>query len=148
MRGLGRNFNTIAVASGAPFSMKDCSSVAVVAVTTTTAATSIAFNARTSFGGANTAFTPANGFGQAAFWYQNTSNAGTAQWTKQAAVWSTNSLTISGTINQVSVVEIFASQMADTFDYLVATGTNCTFFVLTHDLLVQRKAENLVALGA
>src|SRR2546430_2717228 len=91
MEGLGRVFNTITVASGKQFNIDQCSAVSLVV--TSTGASSIAVVAAKTFGGSTTTFTPANGFGQATRWYQSASNDGTAAWTKQAAVWTTNSLT-------------------------------------------------------
>ncbi len=145
MEGLGRTHNVISVASGKPFSMEQCSAVSLVV--TSTGASSIAVVASKTAGGATTAFTLANGFGQTPRWYLSTATDGSTGWTKQPSVWTTNSLALAGTTGQMSVVDIFTSQIADTFKYLTVTVTNGSLVVIAHDLVVQRTPGNLVALG-
>jgi hypothetical protein len=147
MEGLGRVFNVITNASGVNFSMKQCSAVSVVCQAS--GASSVAITASTAYSGGTTDnFTTANGFGQAPHWYQNTSDTGTAAWTKQTSVWTTNSLALAGTTGYTSVFAIFGSQLADTFDYLNITGTNCGVIILFHDLTVERTPANLTIVGA
>jgi hypothetical protein len=149
MGGLGRVFDVVYTASGNAFSLKNCSGVTLLVKCSSTTTTSIALVGSTAFSGGTTAnWTTANGFGQTAYWYQNTVNTGTAAWTKQTAVWTTNSLAVGATSGYLSAVEIFASQLADTYDYLTVTGTNCTVTALLHDLTVQRNPANLAILGA
>jgi hypothetical protein len=149
MEGLGRVFDTVPVASGVSISMKNASAVSFVATAASTATTSLTFTAVKVFGGTPANFTPANGFGQTTRWYQNTSNAGAAAWTKQVASWSTNVLTIGATSGYASVVSIFTSQMADLYDYIICTGTNTTVLsAYLHDLTVQRTPANLTILAA
>jgi len=147
MEGLGRVFNVITNGSGVNFSMKQASAVSVVCQAS--GASSVAITASTAYSGGTTDnFTTANGFGQAPHWYQSTSDTGTAGWTKVASVWTTNSLALAGTTGYTSVFTIFCSQLADTFDYLNVTGTNCGVILLLHDLTVQRTPANLSLLGA
>lgn len=146
MEGLGRLFNAISVADTKAFSMRDCSAVALLV--TSSGAASIAVTASSSFAGSYVAFTPANGFGQTNHWYQATATDGTAAWTKQTAVWTTNSLALAGTTGYTSLVEIFTSQIPDPYSYLKVTCTNATLVVITHSLVVQRKPANLAKLGA
>jgi hypothetical protein len=146
MDGLGRVFNVITTADTKPFSMRDCSAVSLVVKAS--GASSIAVTAAKSFGGSYDNFTTANGFGQTNHWFQSTASDGTAAWTRQVSSWSSNSLTLAGTSGYTSVVTIYASQMADQYDYLKVTCTNGTLVVITHDLLVQRKPSNLAILGA
>ncbi|SRR5258706_7099671 len=146
MEGLGRVYNTISVASGKPFNIDQCSAVSLLV--TSTGASSIAVVASKTFGGSTTTFTPANGFGQATRWYQSTATDGTAGWTKQAAVWTTNSLALAGTTGYMSVVDIFGSQIADGYKYLTVTVTNGSLVVITHDLTVGRTPANLKIMGA
>jgi hypothetical protein len=92
-------------------------------------------------------WTTANGFGQTTRWYQNTSEVGTAAWTKHTAVWTSNSIALAQTTAYVSVFSVLVSELADTFDYIEATGTNCTIVAVLHDLTVQRTPANLQILG-
>lgn len=146
MEGLGRVFNVITTADTHAFSMSGCSAVSLVVASS--GASSIAVTAAKTFGGSYDNFTTANGFGQAAHWYQSTTATGTQAWTKQTAVWTSNSLALAGTTAYVSVVDIFGSQMADGYVYLKVTCTNGTLVVITHDLTVQRTPANLAILSA
>jgi len=149
MEALGRVFDVVYTASGNYFSLKNCSGVTLICKTSSTTTTSVALVAATSFAASTTAnWTTANGFGQPSHYYQNAQNNGTGAWTKQTATWTSNSLAIAGTSGYLSVVELFVSQLADTYDYLAVTGTNCTVTALLHDLTVQRTPANLAILGA
>lgn len=141
MRALGRVYDVVPAASGIDICLRDVSGIGFLATTTTTAATSLAFAAKPSFGGAATNVTPANGFGQPNTWFLRTAN--TAAWAAQAAVWTTNSLAIAGTINQISYVDFLVSELADTFDYLNVTATNCSLTALLFDLTVARAPQRL-----
>lgn len=147
MQGLGRVFDVVHDASGNMFTLKNAS--AVTFVSKASGASSLAVVGAKTFGGSTTNWTTANGFGQTAFWYQNTSSTGTAAWTKQTAVWTTNSIALAGTSGYVSAVTIYTSQFADLFKYIQVTGTNTTTVVaFLHDLTVQRTPPNLALLGA
>lgn len=141
MRALGRVYDVVPAASGVDICLRDCSGVSFVAVATTTAATSLAFAAKTAFGGAAQPVTPANGFGQPNTWFQRTAN--TAAWTPQNAVWTANSLAVGATINYISQVDYLVSELADTYDYINVTATNASLFVILYDLTVARKPANL-----
>src|SRR5512146_2332211 len=95
MEGLGRVFNVISVADTVGFNMDNYSAVALVV--TASGASSIAVTAAKTFTGSYDAFTTASGFGHSVEWYQSTSDTGTAGWTKQTAVWTSNSLALAGT---------------------------------------------------
>lgn len=147
MNGLGRVFDVIVTASGQYFSMKNASAVSFICKAS--GASSVALVAATTFAASTTAnWTTANGFGQVGFWYQNTSNEGTAGWTRETASWSTNSITLAATSGYVSVFDVYTSQFADTYCYIAATGTNCTITAVLHDLTVERRPDNLATLGA
>ena len=148
MDGLGRVFDCVAAASGVNISLKNCSAITYVVVASSTS--SLAVTASTAYsGGTTTSWTTANGFGQPAYWYQNTSDTGTAAWTKQTAVWTTNSIALGQTSGYVSVVCFRVSELADTYDYINATETDATSVVaFLHDLTVQRNPANLAILGA
>ena len=149
MEGLGRIIDVIVTASGNYFSMKNASAVTFVCKCSSTTTTSVALVGATTFAAGTTLnWTTANGFGQAAHYYQNTVNNGTAGWTKQAATWTTNSIAIGATSGYVSVFDVYTSQFAAGYDYIAATGTNCTITAILHDLTVQRGPANLTTLGA
>jgi hypothetical protein len=147
MGALGREFDVVYTASGNYFSLKNCSGVSLVCKAS--GAMTVALTAATAFSGGTTAnWTTANGFGQTSYYYQNVQNNGTGAWTKQTASWSSNVVTLSGTSGYVSVLEIFVSQLADTYDYIEATVTNGACTAILHDLTVQRNPANLAILGA
>lgn len=147
MQGLGRVFNVVHDASGNMINMSGASSVSFIVKSS--GAASLAVVAAKVFGGSTTNWTTANGFGQTAFFYQEAAVNGTAAWTKQTATWTTNSVALAGTTGYTSVITIYTSQFADTYDYIQVTGTNTTTCVaLLHDLTVQRDPVNLAIVGA
>jgi hypothetical protein len=148
MSGLGRVFDTFTVGSGNYFSVKNASAVSFIVQAS--GASSVALTAATTFAAGTTlTWTTGNGFGQTAYWYQNVQDNGTGAWTKQTAVWTTNSIALAQTTGYMSVFSIYTSQFADTYDYVKAVGTNTTSItVLLHDLTVQRTPGNLAILGA
>jgi hypothetical protein len=148
MRALGRVFNPVfGNTSATEVSLRGCSGVGVLAVASSTATTSLAVVAATSYGGSTTTWTTGNGFGQPAVWYQQTA-AGTAAWTKQTASWASNVLTIGATSGYVSYVDFLVSELADTFDYIKITPTNAAIVLLPYDLTVQRTPPNLAVISA
>lgn len=145
--GLGRVFNVTHDASGVMVSLKECNAVSFISKAS--GASSIAVVAATTYGGSTTTWTTANGFGQPANWFQGTAADGTVAWTKQTSSWSTNTLTLAGTSGYISVVTFYVTELADTYKYIQATGTNTTTLIaVTHDLSVQRTPANLAKLGA
>ena len=148
MQGLGRVFDVVGVASTNYFSLKNASAVSFIVLST--GATSLAFTAEPSFGGTPANWTPANGFGQTAYFDQNVQSNGTGAWTKQTATWTSNSVALAGTSGYMSVFCIYADQLADTYDYVkvAATGSPTYVVAILHDLTVQRTPANLAILGA
>lgn len=142
MRALGRVYDILAPGSGLDICLKDCSGIGILATTTATAACSVALVAKPSFGGASTNVTPANGFGQPNTWFLRSTN-GTVAWAAQTAVWTTNSLALGGTAGNVNYFDYLVSELADTFDYLNITATNCVVTAYLYDLTVMRKPQNL-----
>ena len=61
--------------------------------------------------GTTSTFTTAHGYGQTPRWYQNVVDVGTSAWTKQTAVWTTNSLALAGTTCYMSVFTVLTSQL-------------------------------------
>jgi hypothetical protein len=147
MEALGRVMDVVYTPLGNAISLRGCSGATIVAKASGSSA--LVLQAQQTFTGSQTNWTTANGFGQSAHWYQNTTNTGTAGWTKQTAVWTSNSLATAGTTGYVSVLEIYADQLAAGYEYLyLETATNCTPFLILHDLTVQRGPANLAALSA
>jgi hypothetical protein len=146
-QGLGRVFDVVPVASGNMFSMKNANAVSFIVESSGAAA--LAVVAAKTYGGSTTTWTTGNGFGQTAFFYQQAAVNGTAAWTKQTAVWTSNSVALAATTTYGSVITIYATQFADGYDYIQVTGTNTTYVVaVLHDLSVARTPANLVKLGA
>lgn len=147
MYGHGRVFDVVHDASGNMFTLKHAS--AVTFVVKSSGAASLAVVAAKTFGGSTTNWTPANGFGQSTYWNQSTVTNGTAGWTKQTAVWTTNSVALAGTTGYTSTISFLTSQFADGYQYIQVTGTNTTTVVaFLHDLTVGRDPRNLAILGA
>lgn len=147
MDGLGRVFNVVPLASGKPLSLKNCS--AVTYIVDVSGACTLTVLGGTSVSSIATAWDAANGFGNAAYWYQSTADDGTAGWTKQTASWSSNVLTCAGTNHYLTAVTFYVSQLADTFCYIKATASAANSTVaIFHDLTVQRTPANLAILGA
>lgn len=146
MEALGRVFNVVQLADTRPINMSACSGVAFIVQAS--GASSVALTAAKTFGGSYDNFTPANGFGQTTRWYQTTSDTGTAVWTKQTAVWTTNSIALAGTTAYTSVFHVFGSQMADGYIYLKATCTNAIVTAILYDLTVARVPANLAIVSA
>jgi hypothetical protein len=146
MEGLGRVFNVVQLADTVAINLSACSAISYIVQAS--GASSVALTAAKTFTGSYDNFTTANGFGQTTRWYQTTSDAGTAKWTKQTAVWTTNSIALAGTTGYTSVFSVFGSQMADGYIYLKATCTNATVVAILHDLTVQRTPANLPILSA
>lgn len=149
MQGLGRVFDVVADAANHPISLKNCS--AVTFIVKTSGAATITVQGQTAFsGGTATNWTPANGFGQPTTWYENQHTDGTGSWAKKTAVWSTATLTLSGTTTYTSVVTFYVSELADTYDYInISSNANTTYIAaVLHDLTVQRTPANLTILGA
>jgi hypothetical protein len=148
MRALGRVYNPMFAGSAAgEVSLRGCSGCGVLAVATSTATTSLTVVAAKSYGGSTTTWTPGNGFGQPGTWYEQTA-AGTAAWTAQTASWASNVLTIGATNGYVSYVDFLVSELADGFDYIKVTPTNCEIVLLPYDLTVQREPANLAIISA
>jgi hypothetical protein len=147
-QGLGRVYDVIAQAGGVYFSLKNANAVSFVVVSSGTSSLALV-GATTYAAGTNSTWTTAHGFGQTGFWYQNTVATGTAAWTKQTSVWTTNSIALAGTTAYVGVITVYATQFADGYSYIKATGTSTTTVTaILHDLAVARTPANLAILGA
>lgn len=146
MDALGRVLNVVQLADTRPINMSACSGV--MFVVQASGASSVALTAAKTFGGSYDNFTTANGFGQAKYWFQTTSDTGTAAWTKQTAVWTTNSIALAGTTGYTSVFHVYGSQMADGYVYIKPTCTNAIVTAILYDLTVQRTPANLAIVSA
>lgn len=147
MRALGRVLDVVPNASGVGISLKNCSGVGFIAVASSTATTSLAFTAATSYGGSYGNVVTTSGFGQPGTWYQRAGDA-THAWTKQTASWSNQVLTIGATSGYESYVDYLVSELADNYDYLKVTATNASLTAILFDLTVQRAPENLAIVSA
>jgi hypothetical protein len=148
MEALGRIIDVVGVASGHGISLKNASGITFIALASDTSQ-ALAVTAAKTYGGNYDDWTTGNGFGQPDHFYQNADDDGTGAWTKETAVWTSNSVALAGTANYVAVLEIFADQLADGYEYIKVTETDCTYVVaILHDLTVQRTPANLAILGA
>lgn len=143
--GLGRVFDVVHDGSGNMISLKNAAAISFVSKSS--GSNTLTLVAAKVFGGSTTTWTTANGFGQTAFYHENTSAVGTAAWTKVTSSWSSNVLTL-GSSGKVDVVTVFATQFADGFDYIQATTAAGTCIAYVHDLAIARTPANLAKLGA
>lgn len=138
MEGLGRVFDTVPIASGVYISMKNASGITFVC---TGADTFTVREAKDASGGS------VQDIGNViTHYYQNTSTAGAAGWTKQTQAGAA-AVTQAGAY--ATVIEIFGSMMDDGFDYIYchAAASGLVHAVL-HDLTVGRSPVNLATLAA
>lgn len=145
MQGLGRVFDVIHDASGNMFSLKNASAVSFVSKSS--GSNTLTLVAAKTFGGSTANWTTANGFGQTGFYNENAGAIGTAAWSKQTSSWASNVLTL-GASGKVDVVTVYASQFADSYDYIQGTAAAGDLIALLHDLTVSRTPPNLAILGA
>lgn len=142
---LGRIIDVVHDGSGNMVSMKNANTVTFISKSS--GSNTLTVVAAKTFGGSTTTWTPANGFGQIAFYNESTSAVGAAHWTKVTASWSSNVLTL-GSSGKVDVVSMYATQFADGFDYIQATAAAGDLVVIVSDLAVARTPVNLPLLGA
>jgi spore maturation protein SpmB len=136
MEGLGRSFNTIPIAAGAGFSLKQATGVTFVCTGNDTFTLTVA----STFAGSYA--TPGNIITRI---YTNTATNGTAAWVK-ATQAASNAVTIaSGTV----AFEVYGIQLADPKAYVkVSVGSSGLVTAILHDLTYQRGPANLAILGA
>jgi hypothetical protein len=143
--GLGRVFDVVHDASGNMFRLRDANAVSFISKSS--GSNTLAVVAAKTFGGSTTNWTPANGFAQPGFYFENSVANGTAAWTKVTpASWSSQTLTL-GSSGKVDVVTFYATQFADGFAYIQATAAAGDLVAVVHDLAVQRTPANLAKLG-
>jgi len=143
--GLGRVFDVVHDASGNMFRLRNAN--AVTFISKSSGSNTLAVVAAKTFGGSTTNWTTANGFGQPAFYHENTSAVGAAAWTKVTSSWSSQTLTL-GSSGKVDVVTFYATQFADGYVYIQGTAAAGDLVAIVHDLAVARTPANLAKLGA
>lgn len=138
MEALGRVIDVVPIASGAYISMKNASGITFVC---TGADTFTVREAKDASG------TSVQNIGNVITrYYQNTSTAGGAGWTKQTQAGSYQ--VVQGS-NYTTVIEVFGSQMDDGFPYVYChAGGSGLVTAILHDLTVQRSPANLATLSA
>lgn len=143
--GLGRVFDVFHDASGNMFRLRDANAVSFISKSS--GSNTLTVVAAKTFGGSTTTWTTGNGFGQPAFYHENTSAVGAAAWTKVTSSWASQVLTL-GSSGKVDVVTFYATQFADGYSYIQATAAAGDLVAIVHDLAVQRVPANLAKLGA
>lgn len=137
--GLGRVFNVIPIADGIEVSLEDAA--AVTFVCTLTDGDTFTLAESVGAGGTPQALACIERY------HTNTEKDGSTAWTRveQAAA----STVVIGTGVDVAVFTVRADQLTDGYTHVDVTSTSTgTVVAIVHDLLVQRSAENLPALGA
>lgn len=165
---LGRLFNAVPAASGAPLKVRGASGVAILAWNATaTTTTTLTLTQDSTFGGSFSGglfavkniywTTQLNG---TAAWTKATFAPGTAPWTGSSA----NNVTGGGPCNAITfnntgqnfatavaiLVHVFTSEFSDPFDYIKATmtGSGGLCAAIPYDLVHQRGPANLEIMGA
>lgn len=138
MDGLGRVFNVSPVADDVYVSLRDAAAVTFICVNT-------AGDTYTLTEAKDAAATGAQVLATMSDFYISAT---------VGAVWSKVTHAAASTIvptaaQDVAVITVRGEELSDTYDYvkLTSTGTG-TVVAITHDLSVQRKPENLPAIGA
>lgn len=132
MKGLGRLFNvqTSATTAAVRVSLKNASSVAIIAIGATSGNVTIT-EANAASGGTS----------------QNLA-AITTYYTSAAGVWTKVTQAAAATFTLVTgglaVAEIDAQQLSAGFSYIAASHASASFIILPHSLELGRKPENLV----
>jgi len=143
MEGLGRVLNVVPIASAKAISMKQCSGVTFVC----TGADTFSLTIATTFGGtyrAGSFFTP--NWTPLNHVYRSSATDGTAAWTRLAVTAADNTGAMSA---GTTVIELFGSQLPDTYCYVKCTAAATGLVAaIVHDLTVARKPANLALLGA
>lgn len=136
MEGLGRVFNTIPIAAGKAFSLRDAAGVTFICTGNDTFTVTVA----SSFAGSYA--TPGNIITKK---ITNTATDGTAAWVS-APITASNAIAItSGTL----AFYVGADMLPDGKDYIkCSVGAAGLVHAVLHDLNTQRKADNLAILGA
>jgi hypothetical protein len=166
MEALGRLFNVIPVAAGAPFKCRGASSYTFVAYNGTgSTTTTVTLQAASSFGGSYSNLYAIKNI------YTTTALNGTAAWTKQTAYpytsapWATGgsggsagpiaSFTFNNSGQNFPTAvccafTVFTSEFSDPTDYLECniTGSGGLVIAIPCDLTVQRNPANLEIQGA
>lgn len=139
MEGLGREFDVVPIASGVYISMKNCSGVTFVCTGADT------FTVREAKDASGTSVQ--NIASVITHYYQNTSTAGAAGWTKQTQAAA--AAVTQGNAGYTTVIEVFCSQLDDGFAYIYCHAAAAGLVTaIVHDLTVQRSPANLAALSA
>lgn len=137
MEFLGRLGNVAPIANGAAISLKGCSGITFVC----TGADTFTLTVSPTFAGAYVS--PGT---IVSHYYQATSTAGTAAWTKVTQAAADNVVQAGA---YVTVIEVFGSQLADPNAYIKCTHSSAGLVTaITHDLTIQRKPANLAILSA
>jgi hypothetical protein len=138
MEGLGRVFDVEPVAAGVYLSMKNCSGVTFVCK----GADTYSVTEAKTFGGGS-----AQAIGNVIKkYYQKAGYTGAFAWTKQTQA-AAAAVVQAGAY--VTVIEVFASQLDDGFDYIACSvGGSGLVTAVLHDLTVQRTPANLAILHA
>lgn len=142
MEGLGRVFNYVPTASGNALSLRHYSSVTFLGFSAAAAAT-FTITTASSFGG--TYATPGNIIVR---YYRNTSQNGTAGWTKQTQTAS--NAVADTTLNATFAIWISGAMFPDPNCYIkcTATGAGALVAAVLHDPTYQRGPANLAIVGA
>lgn len=139
MDALGRLFNILPVAQDVFFSVKDCDNVCFVGVLAAGDTWTLSEATAVSGGTEQT-------LAVITYSYVQTTGTGADTWTKltQAA----NAAEVTSSAQDAVVIEVSCNALSAGFDYLklASTSTGTVTAILT-DLKVQRKPENLAALG-
>lgn len=137
MRALGRVFDVVPIASGKYISMKNASGITFVC---TGADTFNVSEAKTVSG------TPQDVGAVITQYYQQAGTDGTHGWTTQTQ--SAADEVVQGSA-YTTVIEIFGDMLDDGYSYVACTAAvSGLVTAIVHDLTVQRKPDNLVALSA
>lgn len=141
-KALGRVFNTSPAADGVYINLREAGGIAFLCYLGGAAGdTYTLVEAKDASG------TGAQNLAVITEYYTNTGN-GTDAWTRRTQAAAATVVTAAAATQQAAVFEVEGTQLSDTYKYVKVTSTGAgTVNAVTRDLMTQRAAANLPAMG-
>lgn len=142
-KGLGAGFNSSPAADGKWIALRDAGSIAFLCYLAGAAGDTYTLQEAKDSGG-----TGAQNLACITEYHTNTGD-GSDAWTRRTQAAAATVVTAAAATQNAMVVEVMGTSLSDTYKYVKLTSTGAgTVNALTHDLVTQRAAANLPAMGA
>lgn len=141
-RALGRSFNASPAADGVWINLKEASGIAFLCYLGAAAGDTYTLQEAKDASG-----TGAQNLACITEYWTNTGNASDA-WTRRTQAAAATVVTAATAVQQAMLCEVEGTQLSDTYKFVKLTSTGAgTVAALTRDLMTQRAAANLPAMG-